>query len=213
MKPNGYAQDVVDGRHSRSGGTGGHPDIVNLPREKMADLPNITRLKLDLGCGKSKRAGFVGVDCHPLPGVNIVHNLAQLPWPLATNCAEQIILDNVIEHLPDTVAVFNELHRIAAPGCRVEISYPYWRSFGAYGDPTHLHYFNEFMIDYFLRPGTTGRIENNFAFYTTKYWQLESRELITYPSLRRLPQWLLRNTSRHFLDVIHGVKIIIIPEK
>lgn len=166
-----------------------------------------------MGCGKSKRPGFIGVDCHPLPGVDIVHDLNRFPWPLDNDCAEEIVLDNVIEHLPDTVAVLDELHRIAREGCRVEIIYPYWRSFGAYGDPTHVHYFNEFMIHYFMRPGSTKRKENQYAFYTTKYWHLMSSNFVTYPGLGWLPQWILRNTSRHLFDVIHGVRILITPEK
>ena len=172
-----------------------------------------THLRIDVGCGKKKRPGFVGIDCHPLPSVDIVHDLTQFPWPLEDNCAEEIVLDNVIENLPDTVATFDELHRIAMPGCRVTIEYPYWRSLGAYGDPTHVHYFNEFLIDYFMPPGTTSRSENQYAFYTTKYWTLLSRRLITYPGLGWLPHWALRNTSRHLFDLIHAVRLVVTPEK
>ncbi len=170
-------------------------------------------IKLDIGCGRSKRAGFVGMDRQGVPGVDIVHDLNELPWPVEDNAAEEVVLANVLEHLPDTVGTLNELHRIAARGSRVEIEYPYWRSFGTYGDPTHVRYFNEFMIDYFMVPGTSRRKENGYAFYTDRYWHLLSRELITYPMLRWVPQAVLRNVSRHMFDVIHGVRIVISPAK
>lgn len=170
-------------------------------------------LQLDVGCGRNKRPGFVGVDRHLFAGVDVVHDLNRFPWPFADNSAGEIVLDNVLEHLPDTVGTMNELHRIAAPGSRVQIEYPYWRSLGAYGDPTHVRHFNEFMIDYFLEPGSSERPENKFAFYTTKYWRLISRDLISYPVLEWLPQVVLRNVSRQLFDIVHGVRIVITPDK
>lgn len=175
----------------------------------MAPAP----LKIDIGCGKKKRPGFLGLDSNPLSGVDIVHDLTRFPWPLEDNCAEELVMDNVIEHLPDTVATFNELHRIARPGSRVEIIYPYWRSFGAYGDPTHVRYFNEYLIDYFLPPGTTPRLENQYAFYTDRYWKLMSRKLITHPGLGWLPNGILSFVSRHFIDIVSSVRIVISPDK
>jgi hypothetical protein len=170
-------------------------------------------MKLDVGCGQKKRPGFVGLDWVPCEGVDIVHNLTQFPWPVEADSADEIVLDNVIEHLPDTVGTFNELHRIAGRGCKVEMIYPYWRSFGCYSDPTHVRFFNEYMIEYFMRPGSTRRNENRYAFYTDKYWELVSRELITYPFLRWVPDRVLSFTSRHFCDVVHAVKIVIEPDK
>lgn len=170
-------------------------------------------MKLDVGCGAAKRPGFVGMDRVKCDGVDIVHDLASFPWPLEDGCATEIVLDNVIEHLPDTVATFNELHRVAGPGCRVEVVYPYYRSMGAYADPTHVHFFNQYMIEYFRRPGSSARRENKYAFYTDRYWRLLSRRLVTYPLLGWLPDAVLSAASRHGLDVVHAVRIVIEPEK
>lgn len=170
-------------------------------------------MKLDVGCGQRKRAGFFGIDCCDLPGVDIVHDLKEFPWPVESNSVEEMVLDDVIEHLPDTVATLNEMWRIARPGCLVKITYPYCRSLGAYSDPTHVRFFNEFMIDYFVRPGALRSRENKYAFYTDKYWLLHERKLITYPGLGWLPDRLLRFISRHFFDVVHGVMIVISPDK
>jgi SAM-dependent methyltransferase len=170
-------------------------------------------VKLDIGCGRNKRAGFIGIDFVAGDGVDIVHDLTVFPWPIETNASDEIVMSDVIEHLPNTVATFNELHRIARRGCRVEITYPYWRSFGCYSDPTHIHYFNENLIEYFMRPGTSAKNENRYSYYTKNYWKLISRELITYPFLRCLPDKMLSFLSRHFLDVVHGVRLIITPDK
>ena len=170
-------------------------------------------MRLDIGCGPNKRSGFTGIDRVASPGVDIVHNLTVFPWPIERDSAEEIVLFDVLEHLPDTVGTMNEIWRISRSGCRVEILYPYWRSFGAYSDPTHVRFFNEYMIDYFLRPGTTRRNENRYAYYTDKYWKLISRELITYPGLRWIPAKTLSFISRHSVDVIHGIRLVITPDK
>jgi len=173
-----------------------------------------TGIKLDVGCGNNKRRGFVGLDRCALPHVDVVHDLTAFPWPFDDDSAEEIYLDNVIEHLPDTVATMDELHRIARPGCRVTITYPYFRSTGAYGDPTHVRFFNEHMIQYFLRPGTTRRRENRFAFYTQRYWSLKNLRISTYPFLHWLPASMLLFVARQMLcDVIHSITIEITPDK
>jgi SAM-dependent methyltransferase len=171
-------------------------------------------VKLDVGCGTCKLAGFVGMDAHHLPGVDIVHDLTVFPWPIQDQAVEQIWCSNVIEHLPDTVATMNEFHRIAKKDCRVFIIYPHYRSFGSYGDPTHVHFFNENMIEYFLEPGTSTRLENRYAFYTQRYWRLTSRKLSTYPFLRFLPDRWLSLMARHFVaDIVHSVELEITPVK
>ncbi len=39
-------------------------------------------VKLDLGCGKNKKVGWIGVDCLPFEGVDVVFNLADGPKEL-----------------------------------------------------------------------------------------------------------------------------------
>jgi SAM-dependent methyltransferase len=170
-------------------------------------------MKLDIGCENSKKAGFIGLDKVAAAGVDVVHDLTHFPWPFESAFFDEIAMFDVLEHLPETVATLDELHRIAQPGCRVEITYPYWRSMGCYSDPTHVHFFNEHMIDYFIKPGGSKRPENKYAFYTNKYWILVSRQLIAYPCLKWMPDCALSFISRHFMDVVHGVNIVITPEK
>lgn len=104
---------------------------------------------LDLGCGTSKRPGAVGVDIGPFPGVDVVHDLNRYPYPFDEDSADDISLDNVLEHLVDVVATMEELHRLGRDGCRVRIDVPYFRSRWAAGDPTHLHAFTPESFAYF----------------------------------------------------------------
>ncbi|HOT81181.1 MAG TPA: hypothetical protein PKY13_14395 [Microthrixaceae bacterium] len=104
---------------------------------------------LDLGCGSSKRPGAVGVDIGPFPGVDVVHDLNRHPFPFEDGVADEIYLDNVLEHLDDVIATMEELHRIGRDGCRIRIDVPYFRSRWAAMDPTHVHAFTPESFAYF----------------------------------------------------------------
>jgi hypothetical protein len=106
-------------------------------------------LILDLGCGTRKREGAVGVDYNPNSAADVIHDLGQFPYPFETSSADEIYLDNVLEHLPDVVATLDEIHRIGRDGCQVRIDVPYFRSRWASVDPTHRHSFTADSMSYF----------------------------------------------------------------
>jgi len=117
-------------------------------------------MKLDIGCGKNKRAGFIGVDQYPMDGVDIVFDVADpvdsitdplmrrvarlvgceyKRWPWEDNSVDEVNCSHFLEHLsaPQRCHFLNELWRVMKPGAKATITTPYWRSSRAYGDPTH----------------------------------------------------------------------------
>ena len=96
---------------------------------------------LDLGCGKKKRPGAIGVDYSDRHNADIIHNLNVFPYPLKDNEFDVIYLDNVLEHLDDPMRVMEEVHRICKAGGEVKVIVPYFRSLWAFIDPTHQHFF------------------------------------------------------------------------
>lgn len=58
----------------------------------------MNELSIDLGCGLSKETGFIGVDNVPLPGVDVVHDLLEFPYPFDDSVASVIHLKHVLEH-------------------------------------------------------------------------------------------------------------------
>lgn len=105
--------------------------------------------KLHLGCGSVIKEGWVNHDLAPLPGVDVVHDLRAFPWPFEDSQFSEIYMKDVLEHLPDTIATMDELYRITRPGACVSITVPYWNSYTATGDPTHVRFFNERSFDFF----------------------------------------------------------------
>jgi len=106
-------------------------------------------LKLDIGCGISKRDGFMGIDIIPLISVDVVHDLNQFPYPLEGNCTSEVWMDNVLEHLEKPLQVVEEIFRISKNKAKITISVPYFRSWYATIDPTHRNFFGVNWFNYF----------------------------------------------------------------
>jgi SAM-dependent methyltransferase len=113
---------------------------------------------LDVGCGSAKHPGAVGLDISADTDADVVHDLDLFPYPIEDASFDQILLQDVIEHVAQPIKVFEELHRIARPGASIQLRTPHFSSVLAYGDPTHRHYFSTVAIRQLAEP--------RFAHYT-----------------------------------------------
>jgi len=112
-------------------------------------------LKLNLGCGRSPQPGWVNVDIARIPGVDVVADLDDCrtqPLPFAESSVSQMQMLHVLEHIKDTLALMQELYRIAEPGAQLVIRSPYGSSDDAYEDPTHCQRFYMNSFSYFAQP-------------------------------------------------------------
>ena len=102
----------------------------------------MTFKKLNLGCGYKHKEGFINVDNFSECDPDMLHDLEVFPYPFATNSVDEIVLDNVLEHLGQTFEIFNkvirELYRISTHGANVRIKVPHPRHDNFLGDPTHV---------------------------------------------------------------------------
>ena len=176
--------------------------------------------RLHLGCGHIIKDGWVNHDMVPLPGVDVVHDLRQFPWPFENKEFEEVYADNVLEHLADTVRTMEEIHRITQPGAKIFIGVPFWNSFEAWGDPTHERLFSEEIFEFFDPLTWRGKER---SYYTTAKFKIEkiiycvnpfkplSRHTATYRFGRRVESRYLkvplRFFSAYFCNVIHGLDV------
>jgi SAM-dependent methyltransferase len=118
----------------------------------------------DLGCGARKTEAAFGVDAAALPGVDLVHDLAVRPYPLPDDCADEVVLSHVLEHVEDPLAVLDEVWRIARPGGAVHIRTPHYSGPLAWKDPTHRRAFSSESFGYFG--------ENGYSYYTSARYRV-----------------------------------------
>lgn len=141
---------------------------------------------LNLGCGRKRVEGAVNLDVTPDTGPDVLHDLNRRPWPLPDNHFREVIAHDVIEHLEDVMATFEEIHRISRDGAVVHISVPHFSSGNAYTDPTHRRFFGFFTLDYLTEAG-------EYSFYTRARFRIRHRRIIFWPTLLNKLVWRLAN--------------------
>jgi predicted SAM-dependent methyltransferase len=99
-------------------------------------------MRLNLGCGPNKIEGFLNVDKEAACDPDTLVDLETFPWPFATDSAEEVVLNHVLEHLGETTGIYftilKELHRVCAPDAVVRITVPHPRHDDFLSDPTHV---------------------------------------------------------------------------
>lgn len=104
------------------------------------------------------RAGWINLDSRPLPGVDVVADLdacrrQKLPFP--SDAIDEFMGNHILEHVSDTLALMQELHRIAKPGAKLVFRVPYGSSDDADQDPTHVRRYFMRSFYYFSQLGYT----------------------------------------------------------
>jgi predicted SAM-dependent methyltransferase len=132
----------------------------------------VSGIRLNLGCGRDIKEGWVNVDHLSLEGVNLVHDISSLPYPFDSGTVEAIRAKDVLEHLPHftkdgrqmIIAIMEEWHRILMVGGTVYIHVPNAQFPEAvWVDPTHVRGFTTESFDYFDPTRTYGKV---FGFYS-----------------------------------------------
>ena len=119
-------------------------------------------MKIDLGCGKNKKEGFIGVDQYSMEGVDVVLDIGASPWPWEDNSVDEAHCSHFLEHLTnldnkwERIHFFNELCRVLKPGATCTIIIPHWASTRYYGDPTHKEPFSEMGFYYLSKEWRMG---------------------------------------------------------
>jgi SAM-dependent methyltransferase len=106
------------------------------------------KIKINLGGGRTKMDGFVNIDVLDFPEVDIVHDLNK-GIPLEDNSVSEVYSSHTLEHLDDIVSIVKEMYRVCEDGAKITIKVPYFKSIGAFKDPTHKQFFTDKTFDYF----------------------------------------------------------------
>lgn len=105
---------------------------------------------LHLGCGIDKKLGAIGVDILTDSKADVIHDLNKFPYPFKSSMFDEIIAENIIEHLENIPKVMAEIHRISKNGAQLLITTSHFTSVDSFTDPTHKHFFTSRSFDYFI---------------------------------------------------------------
>lgn len=164
-------------------------------------------MKLNIGCGFDKMAGYHNVDmcaeCEP----DEVVDLSKYPWPWADASADEIVAKHVIEHIPgDFWPFMQECARVLKPGGSLSISCPDESSSTALTYRDHHRVFgpNSFHGCDGMRHGTSAwaaKHMNSLPLKLMLYRKVPHKEF--YWMMRWPFRRLLAFCARHMRNFIH----------
>lgn len=116
-------------------------------------------VRLNLGCGRDHREGWVNVDIFGEKGVDVVQNLDSHPYPWPESSVDEIYSSHVIEHLREPADFLEDCHRVLKNGGIMTLKYPH-REMPGSANIYHRWQLDEHAIDGLIR-GLP-----NYAFYS-----------------------------------------------
>lgn len=142
-----------------------------------------TEKMLNLGCGGQRYPNVIGIDRAKSSAADIVHDLDVFPWPVDDSSIDVVLAFQFLEHVDDIPRLMEEVYRITKNGARIIIEVPYFRSVGAFQDPTHKHFFTTKTMDYFC----ANRAQNKFRYADVDFelkgfwigWPAQSKNPLT----------------------------------
>lgn len=123
-------------------------------------------VRIDIGCGRSKFKGTLGVDIVPLPGVDVVADLTR-GLPFKDSSISEIYTSHTLEHVDNLPAVMEEIWRVCKPNALVHIWVPHASCpFVTWIDPTHRRGMTIETFSYF-NPAT-----NHLSYYSKARFEI-----------------------------------------
>lgn len=170
------------------------PSIREKSIQQIREERGDAYVKINLGAGNDPTSGFVNVDILDLPGIDVVHNLMDFPYPFEDGSATEIRAVDVLEHMdnytadlrPSVIAFIEECHRILKPGGELYIQTPGYDAEFLWQDPTHVRGFHPKTMDLFDPDTEYGETNGYYskATFKVRCEQLPNKNLRFYMEKR-----------------------------
>lgn len=160
--------------------------------------------KLNIGCGRDIKAGYINIDIAPLDGVDIVSNISKEKLPFQDNDVDEVVCIDILEHV-DLIFAMREIHRVLKPNGKLSLRVPHFTSANNYIDPTHVRMFSARTFKFFTKKSLHDR-DYYFDFAFSSIQELK----ITFQRRYFFISWLA-NRSDKFNAVYEDSPLRIFP--
>lgn len=173
-------------------------------------------MKLNLGCGQNKLAGFVNVDSQPAAAPDVLADLEAFPWPFDDGSVDEVVMNHVLEHLgrdPQVfIGIFRELYRVCAPGAKIMIVVPHPRHDHFLGDPTHVRVVTPEVLSLFSKANCrrwaeAGAANSPLALYADVDFEIRDARFIVDPAFADKPN--VPDLIRHWNNVVVEIRMVL----
>jgi len=151
-------------------------------------------MKLNAGCGNDIKEGWINLDFNFHEGVDVIHNLNEVPYPFQDNTFDCIVMNMVFEELDKWEEIILELYRISKPNAVWSIIVPYYHCRTAF-NPYHKMFFH---LDTFSVFSDVNRVHTSRM--KPILYKITKRELVP----NNLIAQLIPTKSRNYIGMIFG---------
>lgn len=177
-------------------------------------------MKLNLGCGNDIRNGWKNLDISKTDGVDVVHDLNELPLPFENETFDIILCKDVLEHV-NYHPLINDIYRILKPRGFLIIRVPHFTSKSNYGDSTHINKFSANSFYFFTEKKKFGYKRESRIFSGIKIRiMFEQFDILLFRSINKaLEKWVNKSHRRQnfyersFLRIFPALSIEVILKK
>ena len=135
-------------------------------------------LIIDIGCGRKKLRGAIGIDCSPYGMADIVLDLNRDPLPFENDSVDYVYSSHALEHLTTDgfFHIIHEIYRVIAPKGTIFLAVPYFSTSANLANPFHNNQicFNEHTFRFFSSEAATAALKpvDYFSPSTPQWWGL-----------------------------------------
>ncbi len=165
-------------------------------------------MKINIGGGNTKIEGYKNIDILPLENVDIVCDLTK-NIPLEDDSVDMVYARHSFEHIQNLPHLVEELYRVCKNGAVIEIKCPYFKSNGAFKDPTHVNFITEGTFDYFnkdlIKKGLLPNYNFKCDFRVEKMYYLWANRFIKFIPFKKI-------LLRYFWNIAHSIyfKLVVV---
>ena len=131
----------------------------------VADRAIAEGLRINLGCGNKRVAGFIGVDIGDAEAVDVRMDVLSYLRSLQDGSVQEVYSRHFLEHVePQALRpLLLEIDRVLRPGGRVRFIVPHFSNPYFYSDPTHRTFFGVHTFSYLCELSCLNRHVPNYA--------------------------------------------------
>ena len=138
---------------------------------------------VELGCGRKKKQGRIGIDKVDLTNVDIVADMEKGLSFLPDRSVDQIHCRSVLEHVANLENLLREIVRVLKKNGRAHIFVPHFSNPYYYSDFTHRRFFGLYSFCYFV--DREGQLRRKVpSFYTDIRIRIVSQRLVFRSSFK-----------------------------